>query len=417
MSEPVYQLNLDEEIIAHLPDPEAWLVINAEGIDPVIIEDTEVRAMFVWQRNHLREHGVPATATVLADEFDLDFAEPETQIGDLLDRLRNRYAENEWRGAVEDIIKAQKQTEGSAAFPQLLLQKGRELSTLLTKRGEMYTSRDIDRTINRYHKKVLQGPGASLGFEDLDNYFYGMRGVNFVIAPPKTMKSWIMCKMVAENAIAGNNPWLFSLELPADETDTRIRCLLSDVPFWKYIRNILDESELERWREATDYLHSCGSYTVYKPEAGHRGIDEMVYMARDAGAGAIFIDQLQYVESGEGESIGSLNQTGSYWKVLNRARDLSDDGPICFAHQFNRTAMYSTEMPHVSQAKGSSSIEEVATLAIGMWASRDMRRSYEAQIDTLIARNHEYAAWKMAYDLNHHCTFEIIERIIDDNDE
>ena len=139
--------------------------------------------------------------------------------------------------------------------------------------------------------------------------------------------------------------------------------------------------------------------------------------ARDNGAGVVFIDQLQYVENTKRQSIGSLNNTGEYWDVLNRARDLSDEGAICFAHQFNRSAMFADAMPAVEQAKGERSIEEVATLALGIWASKHMRKSKQARVGTLIARNHEYATWDMHIGLSQGCSFSIIGRVEDDDDD
>lgn len=414
MSEIVYALDLDEDLLAHLPSPDAWLVLNGEQFDPLLIEDDGVRDIFCWQRAHLREHGVPATATVLDDEFELDLREPETVIGDLIDRLRERYAKNQGRQALRDIVETQR--DDPAAIPQLLLKRGRELNHLLTKHGEMFGSGDAQRAQARYDKKVLAGPGAGLFFSELTDYFFGMRGVTMVLAPPKTMKSWLMCQGVVENIMAGHYPWICSLELPAEETDMRIRCLLANVPWWRYIRNCLTPEDWDAIHQASAWADGHGAYRIVKPPEHERGIDAMVYKARDAGADVIFIDQLQYVETSKGVSIGALNNTGDYWEVLNRARDLSDDGPICFAHQFNRSAMYADSMPLVEQAKGSSSIEEVATLALGIWANKDMRRSHMAHIGTLIARNHEYASWEMEYDLAHGCSFEIIGRITDDED-
>jgi hypothetical protein len=409
-----YALDLDEELLAHLPSQESWLVLTAEGFGPELIEDHEIRDIYCYTVAYNHDHKQLPSATVLGDEFDLNLREPETAIGDLIDRMRVRFVKNQGRDKLRDIIARQK--EDPLALATLLLQGGRELSGLLTKRGEMFGSEDVSRATNRYNKKVLAGPGASVGFAELDDYFFGMRGVTLWIAPPKTMKSWIMCQGVLSNARAGANPWLYSLELPAEEADMRLRCLMADVPWWHYIRNRITDEEWQAIHAATEELHEQGCYRVVKPRAGHRGIEELVQTARDNGAGVVFIDQLQYVENTKGQSIGSLNNTGEYWDVLNKARDLSDDGPICFAHQFNRSAMFADSMPAVEQAKGSSSIEEVATLALGMWANKHMRKSRCVSVGTLIARNHEYAAWEMSVELSRGCRFEITGRVDDDDD-
>lgn len=419
MSEPIYALDLDEELLSHLPDPDAWVVLTGEGIASEIIEDEFVADVFEWQKRHLREHGKPATASVLEDQYSdegLQLETPQTAIGDLLDRLRARYAKNQGRKHLRKVVEAQQEHPEDLA--QILLRAGRDLHATLTPRGEVFGTGDIHRAERRYHQKVLAGPGASFGFRDLDEYFFGMRGLTFWVAPPKTYKSWIMIKGVMENALAGRCTWLYSLELPAEETDMRIRCLLANVPWWKYLRNRLDSNDWDVIRQASEIIDGSGIYKVVKPQPGKRGIDEMVYNARDAGAEAIFFDQLQYIEADDhGNNLGSLNNTGAYWNVLNKARDLSDEGPLCIAHQFNRTAMHCDKMPAVEQAKGSSALEETATLALGMWANKDMRRSGLVEVGTLIARNAMYAAWEMEVELTHGCSFDIIGRAPEEDED
>jgi hypothetical protein len=191
--------------------------------------------------------------------------------------------------------------------------------------------------------------------------------------------------------------------------------MLANVPWWHYIKNCITREERQRMQEASQLIDESGLYKINKPPAGQRDIDSMVYQARDAGADVIYIDQLQYVES-NGRSIGSHNLTGEYWDVLNRARDLTDDGPICFAHQFNREARYAEAMPSMEMIKGSSAVEETATLALGLWANKDMRRNGLLEVGVLCARNYQYAAWEMEVELSRGCGFQIIRRVLEDDE-
>lgn len=413
MTEPVYSLDLDEEILSHLPDSQAWAVINGEGLNSQLIEDEFVREVFDWQKQHMRQWGKPATASVLYDEFELVLDPPQTVIGDLLDRLRERYAKNQQREAMKELVKLQH--DEPTAVCQALIRKGRELSSLLSKRGEMFGTGDYDRSMDRYDKKVRQGPGASFGHQALDDYFYGMRGLTFWIAPPKRFKSWQMIKSVVKNVQEGRYSYLYCLELPSEETDMRLRFLLADVPWWHYIHNCISKDERQRLRETSEELDAMGIYKVVKPPHGQRGLDEMVYKARDNGADVVLIDQLQFVENKNNNTLGSMNQTGEYWGVIDRARELSDEGPICIAHQFNRNTMYATEMPPIEMAKGSSAIEEFATTALGMWGDKEKIKKGHVNIGTLIARNHMYAAWVMEIQLKYGCSFEVVARIDDDD--
>lgn len=408
----IYSLDLDEDLLSHLADRESWAALVGD-LSPELIEDDFVAEVFEWQLQHSRKHGQPATASVLEDSFDLEIRPPETVPGDLLERLRERYARNQQRDRLREVIKLQNGEE-PLLVAGALTRLGRELQHLLTPKGEMFGTGDYDRAMHRYEQKVLRGKGPSLGHKMLDDYFYGMVGLTFWIAPPKRYKSWQMILGVVENAMQGKASRLYSLELPAEETDMRLRCVLADVPWWHYVKNMITDSEKARIHEASTLIDESGMYQIVKPPAGERGIDDMVYKARDAGIEAIFFDQLQYIEGPEGHSLGALNKTGDYWAVLNRARDLSDEVPLCIAHQFNREAMYADSMPPIQNAKGSSAVEETATLALGMWANKDMMRSGTVEVGTLIARNHMYAAWEMDVELSRGCSFSIERRVEED---
>lgn len=408
----IYALDLDEEVLSHLVIPESVEMMRYEDISKDLIEDDIVRIAFDWQMSHKREYGVIATPSVFADEFDLDLVDPETAIGDLIERLRARWIRNQGRRALEKL--GTQFRDDPAQIPSNLTSLAREFNEKTAKRGDLFGTGDIERALKKYDKKVLRGIGPSFGFPMIDDHFYGMLGLSLIIAPPKTYKSWIMIKSLAENVRNGKYPWLYSLELPAEETDMRIRCMLADIPYWRYLRNSLTNDDRRKLIEASEEIDAVGSYKVIKPPQGERGIDRMVDNAREGGADLILIDQLQYVENRDGHSLGEKNETGSYWQVLDKARNLSDDGPITFAHQFNRNAMFAEEMPPVEYAKGSSAIEETSTLALGIWGNKDMRRSNVLEIGTLVSRNYMFKSWELGIELSQGCNFELLGEVEDD---
>jgi len=402
----VYQLDLDEELLSHLADPESVQYLWHEEIDDDLIVDEGVREVFRWQMAHLREHEKPATASVLAEEFDLDLDEPLTAIGDLHTRLLERYMRNHARDYMEKISEAYK--EDPALVVEVLPRVARELTAKVGRRGETYGTGDYERSIKRYDEMVLRGPGPSFGFEEVDHHFHGMRGLTFFIAPPKTYKSWIGgANVIVQNVLNGRYGEIGSLELPAEETDMRIRCLTAGVPYWKYLRGALSQADREALREASEILDDSGIYRSNKPQPGHRTIEEMVERAGDRGADFIVIDQLQYLETQTGKQLGACDPR-EFWQPLNAARDLSDHMPIVLIHQFNRTVMNADRMPEMQQAKGSASIEETATLALGLWANKDMRRSNVVELGTLASRNYQYQSWEIGIELSHSCDFQMI---------
>lgn len=408
----VVGLDLDLEFLNHLSSAESWQVINGEGVTHEILEDEYVIKVFEWQKHHLRTYHKVATANVLYDEFpDLELDEPQTTIGDLIDRLRERFARTKQKDSIRRILHLQE--ESPLDVPAQLIRSGRELASLTKKKGEMFGSGDFDRLMHIYNRQVLQGPGASYGWPELDEYFYGMRGLNAILGSPKSGKSWLGINILKENVLAGRCTWLFSLELPAHETEFRLQCLIADVPFWKYLHQSITPEEKQLMREASDVLDDSGMYRIVKPPAGKRGIDEMVNQARDGGADLIIIDQLQYVEADDGINLGSHNQTGMYWNVLNTARDYSDDGPIVYLHQFSRAAMNCEGMPSMEYAKGSASIEETATVALGLWRDKNSGYTQEFKMGVLCSRNHPQRIWDFYTEMRDGCRFECLGEAVE----
>jgi uncharacterized protein YbjQ (UPF0145 family) len=411
----VYALDLDEELLSHLADPESFAALWAEDLDPDHIVDDEVRDIYVWQCEHQRKYKKPATAAVLADEFDLELREPETVIGDLIERLTERWLRNNVRGEMEKVSDAYKEDPLKAV--EVMSDVSRELQRKVGKRGEAFGTGDFERAMHRYDESVLRGPGPSFGFEMVDSHFYGLRGVTFGLAPPKTYKSWIYSTNTAvENIMDGKHVWVYTLELPAEEADMRLRCLAADIPFWRYLRNSISPQDRARLQEASELLDGLGTYRCVKPEEGHRSIEEMVERAGDAGADFVIIDQLQYVETKAGMPLGGAKPQ-EYWQPLNRARDLSDEMPMMIVHQFNRSVMNADKMPSMQQAKGAAAIEETGTLILGLWANKDMRRSNVVELGTLASRNYQYEAWEIGVELTRGCSFTMLGRANHDEDE
>lgn len=401
----VFNVDLDEEVLAHLCDPAAVQFFRGERVTDILIEDEFVKSVFNWQMDHAKEHGKPATASVLSEEFDVEFAEPLTAFGDLLDRLRVRYMRNNAQDEMEKVANAYK--DDPRLVPETMLRVGRELAKLVNPVGETYGNGDIERVLHEYDKRANKGMGPSLGYPELDDYFYGMRGVVMFIGPPKSYKSWQAGNSLLANVMAGRRSRLYSLELPAVETYERVLCLAANIPPWRFLKNQLTREDRKLLKEVAEILDDSGNFDIVKPDAGQRGIDQMVDAARNDDAEIIYFDQLQYIENEKGIQLGAGDHK-DYWRVLNRARDLSDDGPLCFVHQFNRTAMFSDKMPEMQQAKGAAACEEVCSLIMGLWANKDMRRSGIVEFGAIASRHHMEQSWEISVDLTRGCRFDCL---------
>lgn len=408
----------DIELCSHLSDPDAWSVLKGEGFHADLIEDEIVREAYEWSRDFLREHGEPPSQDVLDDEFEIKgepfFTEPVTVIEDLVDRMRRRYKNNQQRDRIKTLVKLQKEDPDNVAAE--MVRGGKELQEILARRGESYSAGEGERAIKSYLDYATRGPGASLGFKTLDDYFAGQRGITTIAAAPKSYKSWFVVKAAYENILLGKYPWLYSLELPAKETEMRLMCMMAGLPWHKYINKSFSREEQQLLVETEMIAAESGAYKVATPPYGQRSIEELIGNAQDAGAGAIFIDQAQYVET-DGKTLGDWNETGKYWSVLDRARNLTDD--ICFVHQLNssKVAAKGDKFPTFDMLKGSAAFVEVGTLVLGLWTSKEMRKSSRMQVGVLSARNHTHVNWDVKVNLTTGCDFEIIGIAEDEEDE
>ena len=402
-------LDLDLEFLFHLTDKQSWQTIRDEHVSPELLEDELVRRAYDFQLEHFKASSQLASAAVLEDEFSADGMElgiTQVEIQDLIQRLRKRYANNQGRSAILEITR--KTINDPTALAKVLLEEGRRLHGILTPRGTNYGADDYDKAIARYHKSVTAGRGPSMGFTELDDYFYGQRGLTFMVGAPKSFKSWFTVKAVLENIRNGTYPYLYSLELPAEETDMRLRCLAADVPYWKYLQHQLDKQDIQAIEEHSEILAQWGRFTIDKPEQGNRSVDQLIGRARDAGADVIFVDQLQYVENRRGVAVGATNDTKDYFEVINDFRDFSDSGPIWCVHQFNRSILNAESMPEIQQIKGSAAVEECCTLALGLWSNKEMRKSNLLELGTLTSRNYGYQTWEAQVRMRTGCAINLI---------
>ncbi len=415
-TEVIYELDIDLDLINHLALRESVYRLQAEQIKAKVVFDDLAVEVFEWQMNHIRTHGAPATPSVIEDQFpSVALRPPETVVGDLIERLRARYLKKEGHRHLKELTDLA--LKDPTLVPKEMQRRSSELTDILTVRGEVYGTGDYPRAKAEYDKLVTLGRGPSLGYPELDQHFHGQLGITFLIAAPKTYKSWTAINAFLANVADDRSPYMYSLELPALESYWRAACMAADVPYWKYLKRAITPKEHKRVNEAAKQMDaSHGRFNLDKPPMGERSVAQLVGKAMDAGADCIFIDQLQYIENRKGMAIGAVGATSDYFEVVNDLRNYSDQIPIFVVHQFNRSVMKADEMPEMQQAKGSSAIEEVATLALGLWANRKMRESNLLQIGTLASRNYDHKKWDLHVSLTNKCAITLTGESAEDEE-
>jgi replicative DNA helicase len=406
MSDDITLLDLDWDLLSHLAIPASYYALQQEQFSDALIEDELVRKVYLWQVKHSRKHGEPANGTVLEDEFDeITINRPQAAIGDLIERLRKRYIRNQGQEKINELVDLT--IYDPLTVGTTMITEGKRLTDIVQHRGESYGPEDHDIAVMEYDKAKIAGSGPSFGFPDVDQHFHGQRGVSVLLASPKSYKSWLAINAVLSNQRDGQFPYFYSLELPANDSHWRLKCLAADIPYWKYLHGSLDDRDFKRLASKAEELADLGNYRIEKPAPGERSVTHLMEKALNAGATCVYIDQLQYVESSRGDSLGALNKTGDYFEVLNDLRDYSDRVPVFVVHQFNRTVMGIDGMPEMQQAKGSAAVEEVATMALASWANKDMRASNILHLGVNFSRHHPHATWEVGVNLSRGCEFTL----------
>jgi hypothetical protein len=187
--------------------------------------------------------------------------------------------------------------------------------------------------------------------------------------------------------------------------------MAADIPWWKYLKGGLSPADRRAVREVSEAMTEAGQYWLYHPDHGERNIDVMIEKAMVHEPDVIYIDQLQYVETKSGRSVGAKNDTGDYWEVCDKLRDYSDDVPVWMVHQFNRSVMNAEELPSMQQIKGSAALEETGTLVLGLHATKDMRSSNVVEMGTLASRNYEWLQWAFNIHFNRGCSIDLAGQV------
>jgi replicative DNA helicase len=388
--------------------PQSLDVVVQENFSSDLIFDDSIREIYDWQLSYIRKYGKAASKELLCDQFseyNLVLVPPKSNILDLLERLRKRYAIIETQRVLNAI--SREVVDNPLLAARKLVDEGRSLASKISSRKELFERKDIDKALDRYARRVERGRGPSFGFEEIDEFYYGQELLTFLVAAPKIGKSWVTINSALKNIENGLTVVIFPLELPAETTDFRLRCMAADIPFWKYLHGQLSDTDIKMLKRKSEQL--SGSYLVEKPARDHRSIYALYQTALEYEADVIYIDQLQYIENRNGRSLGSTNDTKDFFDVVDSLKDLCDEHsvPVWMVHQFNREAR-TDEFPIMQNIKSSASIEECATLVLGLHSNREMRKSKIIQIGTLASRNYGHNRWDLKMEMVNGCNFKLI---------
>lgn len=415
----------EKTLIAHLVDPEAVGIIATEGLDPEAIPTAELRPIVAFAVDYFFASGcqkAPSVAVLKAEfsdalndaEIDID-TEPddsvEWAIGDLkathVYQRAMRFNKN-FASEMSDVPKDQRIGVVNQAASELvglaISMESRAYRTELRDRG----APDI---IRRYESRAAakgEFRGMGVGLQAIDTHTYGIHPGELAIlaAGPKTGKSFWQCWVALREFERGRRVALFTLENSVEMMLDRIACMACVVDAQAWERGEATEQEIDRVRSWVEDVMSGryeGFLHVHKPDIGQRSFQSMVREAELLGAHDLLIDQLTFVELGQGigDHRAKNEKIGEGLHILKNMISTGRHQMSCLlTHQINREGVKSAdkvghlEMWHLAEG---AECERTADFIFGQYGSHDERAVGQAKFQMLGARRVELKHWQIGW--------------------
>ena len=410
-------LNLNQELLTHIVlEPASLKKLRALNFSDELIGDPTTRSIVQFAIHHLEKHGEAPSPTVMVEEFgnalstlfpEGEIPEPETEIGYIVDKLKDRYV----RGAHADIVR---ELAGLRADPDgfinSLVQEGNRLWKISNDGHGTISNADYKEVIERHQLAMLEGRfnGITYGFSDIDTHTGGARKghVTYLGALPKRFKTWIQLQGFIEQRKAGETPVLFTLELSPDEIWYRIFCMLSGVSYTDYITGSLMKREWNKIDKAAEEFKALGPAYVRQSPLDKRKVGDILQDAQRFDATSVLIDQLSYLEP----SKPHFKDHEGYREICHDIKLLAtkSDIPFWVNCQLNREAANLKEMASAQNAGLTRAIEETCDLFLGLYRNEDMIERSQVQIGVIEGRHcPSMAQWMVNVELQESTKFYI----------
>lgn len=224
-------------------------------------------------------------------------------------------------------------------------------------------------------------PGLPTGYDTLDNILFGLQpGYHLIAARPSIGKTTLLLNMATNMSVLGHKPLVYSIEMAELSLLDRVLCSEAMVGL-NQIRSRdegfeISQETLTAIGEAQIRLAKSKmviDYTVGLTGKKLKWIVESLYKLGKM-PDAIFIDYIQYMQSGNAKSdIDKINENSQIIKDLTKIYEI----PIVVAAQLNRGAEQGEgkdldkTRPRLSDLKGSGKLEEDADTVIFLHRDRN----------------------------------------------
>jgi replicative DNA helicase len=368
------------------------------------------------------EHRAPTIEVLLEEYPHFKAGEPDESLDWMIKKVHERYRRNKVQNLNErtaELIES-KEPGSSADALKLLIDEGFEIAQSLSDRRSVANLADpenIQSRRNRYNQRARftgEIRGAPTGFEAIDQHFYGiLPGEMACIAGyAGTGKSWGLGVAAIAAARAGYRPYIVTLEIPKDDFEDRLDCIMSGVPYTKVLRGDLDREELTRLHAAQDELRDL-SLIIDNPADGERTVQMLTTKAVQAGADYLLVDQMSFVEARR-----------HYPNLRDKYGEVLKDFKVKIAAGDDKIALYMAVQMNREQKKNSNKtrgdttnladaafVEQYADHVFALTQTNEMLVNQAMCFDIFKCRRQGKKAWLLNWQLKNRTHFSVNQDI------
>lgn len=393
------------------------------GVKPHLFADEDIANIFEYSVEYCMRSGfrVAPTKELLEDEFAFFFKrrqwpdEDDYILSVLVDKLKEKYRRAQATTLLREIA-AQVQDDPNGAIQKAVNEFTRvQFETSDAQRLEVF-SENYEARLDAYNDRVLADyrGGIPLGWPEVTEETFGISPGELAVfaGQPNVGKSWAACQIALRAAQAGHRVYFASLENTHDMTMWRLDCLCAAVPYKKYERGGLVDTEIARLREAQEQVREMGDRLVVDSPntVDERSAFELYSRARYYGADLFVGDQLSWVTP---RSYFQGDRTKQMAEVIQDIKSLTKESKMAsvWSAQFNREAAKSSRGPQMHQIALTSQIEQICDWVFALSATEDQRADDAMVLRIIKARRSRLVGFLLDWELEMATRFTVREML------
>jgi replicative DNA helicase len=358
---------------------------------------------------------IAPTGEVLKEEFpSFEVITPEESLDWLIYTIKQRYLRNNLTKALEKAAEQADSGELNVAL-STLTNEGFDLKRSMTDRKSsvnLASDESVEARRSRFKERcAFEGDvrGAPLGFSEIDEYFMGILPgeIGTLAGYSGTGKTFAGCWSAISAWRAGWNPYFVTLEVPKDDVEDRIDCLMADVPYTGLLRGSLDRDQIKRLYAAQEERMDTKTLILDNPRSEERDVNTLIQKAIQSGSDYLIIDQLSFITS-RNKRLSTRDAYGEIMNSLKTGIASGDDKiPLFMMAQFNRAQTKAKGRGGMENLAEAVFVEQYSDHVFGLTQTNEMKVNRSMAFDIFKCRRQGNKAWLLNWQLDDRSHFSV----------